>query len=110
MADDGRQLVFKGAELERIIPMAGAGMVRLGGDQVAAGDQFVALDGGVVVDGPLFIQETFCGVLDTNRKMVLPHWSGTGCLPPGWYWRARYKPGAPRAHATRQVLDISEEL
>jgi hypothetical protein len=41
-------------------------MVRLGGDQVAAGDQFVALDGGVVVDGPLIILENLGVVLDTN--------------------------------------------
>jgi hypothetical protein len=51
-ADDGWDLVFQEAELECIVPSPGAGMVRLGGDQVAAGDQFVALDGGVVVDGP----------------------------------------------------------
>ena len=65
-ADDGRQLVLQRAKLERIIPIPGPGMVRLGGDQVAAGDQFVALDGGVVVDGPLVFFEGLCGVLDTN--------------------------------------------
>ncbi len=53
MADDGRQLVFQPAELECIIPVAGPGVVRLGGDQVTACHQFVALDGGVEVDGPL---------------------------------------------------------
>jgi hypothetical protein len=53
-------------ELECIIPIAGAGMIRLGGDQVAACHQFKALDGGVVVDGPLIIFENFGGVLDTN--------------------------------------------
>ena len=51
-ADYGRQLVFEGAELERIIPHASPGMVRLGGDQIAARDQFVPLDGGVVVKSP----------------------------------------------------------
>ena len=55
-----------GTELERIIPVAGAGMVRLRGDQVAAGDQLAAQDRGVVVDGPLIILENFGGVLDTN--------------------------------------------
>ncbi len=45
MADDGGQLVLQGAELEGIIPLPGAGMVRLGGDQVATGDQLVTLDG-----------------------------------------------------------------
>ena len=67
VGDDGRQLMFEGAELECIVPMAGAGMVRLGGDQVAAGHQFVAFDGGVVVDGPLIIFENFGVVLDTNN-------------------------------------------
>ncbi len=37
--------MFEGAKLECIIPIAGAGVIRLGGDQIAAGDQFVALDG-----------------------------------------------------------------
>ena len=41
------------AQLELIVPIAGAGMVRLGGDQVAASDQLVALDGGTIVDGHL---------------------------------------------------------
>jgi hypothetical protein len=45
--------MFEGAELECIIPIAGPGMVRLGGDQVAASDQLVALDGGTIVDGHL---------------------------------------------------------
>ena len=46
VADDGRQLVFQGAELECIIPVASAGASGLGGDQVASCDQFVALGGG----------------------------------------------------------------
>ena len=58
-ADNGRQLVLQGAELEGVISLPGPRMVRLGGDQVAAGDQFVALVGGVVVDGPLIIFEDF---------------------------------------------------
>jgi hypothetical protein len=66
MGDDGRQLVLQGAELERIIPSPGAGMVRLGGYHVAAGDQFVTLDGGVVVDRPAILAEGLGGVLDTN--------------------------------------------
>jgi hypothetical protein len=82
MGDDGGQLVFQGAELECIIPLAGAGMVRLGGDQVAARDQLVAADGGIVVDGPLIIFENLGGVLDTNRKMA-SSWR------PGWCCRAR---------------------
>ena len=45
------------AEFERVIPLPGARVVRLGGDQVAAGDQFVASDGSVVVDGPLIFLE-----------------------------------------------------
>ena len=45
-----------------IVPLPGAGMVRLGGDQVAAGDQLVAFDAGVVVDGPLIIFENLGGV------------------------------------------------
>jgi hypothetical protein len=45
MGDDGRQLVLEGAELEGVIPVAGAGMARLGGNQVTTGDQFVALEG-----------------------------------------------------------------
>jgi hypothetical protein len=57
MADDGGQLVLKRAELEGIIPMAGPGVVRLGGDQVATTDQFVAFDGGVVVDRPPILAE-----------------------------------------------------
>jgi hypothetical protein len=65
-ADDGGQLVLQATELECIIPLRGAGMVRLGGDQVAAGDQFVTLDGGVVVDGPPILVEGLGVVLDTN--------------------------------------------
>jgi hypothetical protein len=52
VADDGGQLVLEGTELKCIIPVAGARVVRLGEDQVAAGDQFVALDGGVVAKWP----------------------------------------------------------
>jgi len=47
MGDDGRQLVLEGAELKRVIPLPCAGVIGLGGDQVAAGDQFVALDASV---------------------------------------------------------------
>jgi hypothetical protein len=36
MGDDGRQLVLETTELERVIPLAGARVVRLGGDQVTA--------------------------------------------------------------------------
>jgi hypothetical protein len=43
--------VLQRAELQLVIPLTGAGMVRLGGEQVTVLDQFVALDGGVVVDG-----------------------------------------------------------
>jgi hypothetical protein len=64
--------VLQRSELQLIIPLAGAGMIGLGGDQVAAGDQFVALDAGVIVDGPLAIFENLGGVLDTNQKTVLP--------------------------------------
>ena len=79
MGDDGRQLVFQRAELECIVPLRDAGVVRLGGDQVAADDQFVAFDRGVVVDGPAVLAEGLGEVVDTNRKMVLPHWRGTSC-------------------------------
>ena len=68
IGDDGRQLVLQATELERTVPIAGPGVVGLGGDQVAARDQLVALDGCVVVDGPLVIFEGLGGVLDTNRK------------------------------------------
>ena len=57
-----------GTELEGVIPVASPGMVRLGGNQVAACHQLVALDGGVVVDGPLVILEGLGVVLDTNNK------------------------------------------
>jgi len=40
--------------LEGIIPIASPGMVRLGGDQVAACHQFAALDGGVVAKWPTY--------------------------------------------------------
>jgi hypothetical protein len=52
MADDGGQLVFERPELQLVIPLAGAGVVRLGGDQVAASCQLLALDGGVVAKWP----------------------------------------------------------
>jgi hypothetical protein len=66
IGDDGGQFVLERAELERIISLSGAGMVRFGGNQVAAGDQLVALDGDVVVDGPLVVLEGLGVVLDTN--------------------------------------------
>ncbi len=37
-------------------------MVRLGGDQVAAGDQFVALDASVIMDRPPILAEGLGGV------------------------------------------------
>jgi len=49
--------VLLGAGLKRIVPVAGAGMIRLGGDQVAASDQFVALDGSEVVESPAVLAE-----------------------------------------------------
>ena len=66
IGDDGRQLMFEGAKLECIIPIASPRMIRLGGDQVAASHQLVALDGDVVVDGPFIFFECLGGVLDTN--------------------------------------------
>jgi hypothetical protein len=63
-ADDGGQLVFQGAELQLVVPLTGAGVVRLGGDQVTPRHQLVALDGGVVVDGPLILLEDFGRVFD----------------------------------------------
>ena len=68
VGDDGGQLVVEGTKLKLVIPLPCAGVIGLGGDQVAAGHQFVALDGGVVVDGPAILAEGFGGVLDTNRK------------------------------------------
>jgi hypothetical protein len=64
--------VLQRTELQLVIPLAGAGVVGLGGDQVAAGDQLVALDGRVVVDGPLVFFENLGGVVDTNRKTPYP--------------------------------------
>jgi hypothetical protein len=55
------------AQLELVIPLSDAGVIGLGGDQVAPSDQLVALDGGVVVDGPLIILEDFGVVPDTNN-------------------------------------------
>jgi hypothetical protein len=52
VADDGRQLVFEGAELKRIVPIASPRVVWLGGEQVAACHQFVAFDRGVVAKWP----------------------------------------------------------
>jgi hypothetical protein len=54
VADDGGQLVFKSTKLECIIPVAGAGMVGLGGDQVAGSDQFVVFDAGVGAKWPTY--------------------------------------------------------
>jgi hypothetical protein len=67
IGDDGGQLVFEGAKLKLVVPLPGAGMIRFGGDQVAAGNQFVALDGGVVVDRPPILAEGLGVVLDTNN-------------------------------------------
>jgi hypothetical protein len=36
------QRMLKRAELQLVVPIPSAGMVRLGGNQVPAGDQFVA--------------------------------------------------------------------
>jgi hypothetical protein len=63
-ADDGGQLVLQGAKLQLIIPLAGVGMVRLGGDQVTAGDQFVAFDASVVVNHPPIFAEGLGEVQD----------------------------------------------
>ena len=60
------------AELQLVIPLPGAGVIRLGGEKVAPRDQLVAFDGGIVVDRPAIFAEAFGGVLDTNRKTVLP--------------------------------------
>ena len=60
-------VLYLTTELECIIPLPGAEVVRLGGDQVAAADQFVALDGGVVVDGPAVLAEGLGVALDTNN-------------------------------------------
>ena len=65
VGDDGRQLVLQGTELQLIIPLPRAWVIRLGGNQVAACHQLVALDGGVVVDGPPILAEGLGVVLDT---------------------------------------------
>ena len=52
IGDDRGYLVFEGAKLKLVVPTPGTGMVRLGGDQVAAGDQFVAFDAGLVAKWP----------------------------------------------------------
>ena len=63
MGDDGGQLVSEGAKPKLVVPTPGAGMVRLGGDQVAASDQFVALDGGVVAKWPTaYRRRSWCSV------------------------------------------------
>ena len=73
IGDDRGQLVFQGAELQLVIPLAGAGVIRLGGKQVALRDQLVAFDRGIVMDRPTVVAEAFGGAtVDTNRKMVLP--------------------------------------
>jgi hypothetical protein len=75
-AGDGRQLVLQGAELQLIIPLARPRVIRLGGDQVAAGDQLVALDRRIMVDRPAVFAEIFGVVLDTNNKTDLPRVCG----------------------------------
>ena len=42
--------MLQAAELELVIPLTRAGVVRLGGDQVTPGDQLAALEGGVVMN------------------------------------------------------------
>ena len=51
--------LYLATELKLVVPLTGAGMVRLGGDQVAACHQFVAFDGGIIVDRPLITFENF---------------------------------------------------
>jgi hypothetical protein len=58
-ADDGGQLVLERAELECIVPLPGAGMVWLGGDQVAACHQFVAFDADVLAMWPSDFRRRF---------------------------------------------------
>jgi hypothetical protein len=70
MGDDRGQLVLEGAKLERIIPIASPGMVRLGGDQVAARDQFMALDGGIVARSPTAIFDEGFGVAANYRSLL----------------------------------------
>jgi len=50
-------VLYLTTELKLVVPTPGAGMVRLGGDQVAAGHQLVALDGGVVAKWPAVLAE-----------------------------------------------------
>ena len=71
--------MLKRTELKRVIPLPGARVVWLGGDQVAAGHQLVALDGSVVVNGPFVFFESFGVVLDTNNQTDAPRWCGTQC-------------------------------
>jgi hypothetical protein len=58
--------MLQGAELQLVIPLPGAGMVRLGGDEVAPRDQRVALDGGIVVDRPTVLTEFTGVIVDTS--------------------------------------------
>jgi hypothetical protein len=54
--------------LQLVVPLPGAGMVRLGGDEVAPGNQLVAPNGGIIVDRPAVVAEIARAVVDTNRK------------------------------------------
>jgi hypothetical protein len=64
--------VLQPPDLELVVPLSGAWVVRFIGDQVAPAGQLVAFDGRVVVDGPAVISEGGGGVVNTNRKTVLP--------------------------------------
>lgn len=64
-------VLYLTTELQLVIPLARAGVVRLGGDEVAACYQFVTLDGGIVMDRPPVFFEALGGVLDTNSKKIL---------------------------------------
>jgi hypothetical protein len=59
--------------------LPGAGMVRLGGEEVAPCDQFVALDGSIVVDRPAVVAKVFGALVDTKWKTALPRWHGILC-------------------------------
>jgi hypothetical protein len=69
-ADDGRELMLERAKLELVVPLPGAGMVRLGGDEVAPRDKLVAPDGSVVVDRPAVVAEALGAIVGTKRKSV----------------------------------------
>jgi hypothetical protein len=58
------------AKLELVVPLPGAGMVRLGGDEVAPRDKLVAPDGSVVVDRPAVVAEALGAIVGTKRKSV----------------------------------------